>query len=616
MSNTASWHFPPRNGGIDYVQNPSSAHFVDNPIPKLVREILQNSVDAKERGIPEPVAVKFHDTYVDGNLVGALQLSEHMTACLERARAEKHTPAVVETYQDALAELDRDRIRCLCITDSGTTGLSGHKWSALVDQEGAVRKPGEAPGGSYGIGKNAVFNVSLLHTVFYSTNFVNGREGRVERMQGKATLMSHPNPNKPKESLQHIGFYRANESPLTTTQIPGFFRLDEPGTGVFILGFDPRSQDWLGEMTAAVIRNFFLAIHRKQLVVEIKSGSTTPIIISHETVDLLFREHANEDDSYSYYRAIRDTEPAVTKVIPKIGKLNVHVLMGCGPRRIAYVNGNGMLITDSREQAVNPIAPRGKSLWPDYGVVVSPATETGDAWIRNLEPPSHDTISLSKLNEVPRRKASKVFFTARKAIGTIIDKAAEIDRYGDLSNLNELAALFPDELDPRRRGNRALPVVDVPVRPASRPGTEIDPLGPDPDPPAPDPYPSPPTPDPEPKPHPKPRPPRPGPGPNPGSKRRRSLTSVRFIPTGRRQAIIAFTPTGDFDAEIPFSLVPQGGERDREEQVDFTEAQVVDGDHAVAIRDGQVVVRPGRQERIAIRVAASSPINDVAVRIG
>ena len=72
MSNIARWHFPPRNGGIDYVQNPSSAHFVDNPIPKLVREILQNSVDAKERGILEPVAVKFHDTFVDGNLVGAL----------------------------------------------------------------------------------------------------------------------------------------------------------------------------------------------------------------------------------------------------------------------------------------------------------------------------------------------------------------------------------------------------------------------------------------------------------------------------------------------------------------------------------------------------------------
>ena len=186
-----------------------------------------------------------------------------------------------------------------------------------------MRKQTDAPGGSYGIGKNAVFNVSLLHTVFYSTNFVNGREGRVERMQGKATLMSHPNPDKPSESLQHIGFYRSPDGhPLTATQIPGFFRLDEPGTGVFILGFDPRSQDWLSEMTAAVIRNFFLAIHRKELLVEIHSGDADPIIITHETIDYLFTEHAKDDDCYAYYKAIRDTNLTVTKHMPNIGKLN------------------------------------------------------------------------------------------------------------------------------------------------------------------------------------------------------------------------------------------------------------------------------------------------------
>ena len=217
---------------------------------------------------------------------------------------------------------------------------------------------------------------------------------------------------------------------------------------------------------------------------------------------------------------------------------------------------------------------------------------------------------------VARPEASRTFLAARKAISTIIDEAAEIDRYGDISNLEELAALFPDELDPTRRGNRALPVVDIPIRPSPRPGTEPDPPGPDPDPLLPDPYPSPPTPDPKPKPHPRPRPPRPGPGPNPSSTRPQSMTSVRFIPTGPRQAIIAFTPTGDLDGDIPFSLAPQGGERDREERVDLIGAQVVEGDHAVTVQGGQVVVRPSRQERIAIRVEASMPINNVAVKIG
>ena len=38
-----TWKFPSRNGGIDYVNDPSSAHFSDAPIAKLVRELIQNS---------------------------------------------------------------------------------------------------------------------------------------------------------------------------------------------------------------------------------------------------------------------------------------------------------------------------------------------------------------------------------------------------------------------------------------------------------------------------------------------------------------------------------------------------------------------------------------------
>ena len=238
MTSASLWQFPPRNGGIDYVQNPSSAHFRDNPIPKLVRETLQNSLDAKELGLGRPVVVRFEDTEIDGSLVGRQQLLEHMESCRRRAVDDGYG-TVANSYRSAVDALGQDRIRCLRVVDSGTTGLSGNKWNALVVQEGAVRKPGErAPGGSNGIGKNAVLNVSLLNTVFYSTHYVSSSAGRVEKLQGKATLMSHPDPRNENESLQHVGFYKRNNGgPLETTSIPEYFRLGEPGTGVFIMGF-------------------------------------------------------------------------------------------------------------------------------------------------------------------------------------------------------------------------------------------------------------------------------------------------------------------------------------------------------------------------------------------
>ena len=196
MTNNFKWQFPPRNGGVEYVQDPSSAHFSDSPIPKLVREVIQNSLDARQSGLDAPIAVKFADIWLDRKDIGAPQLYKHIVACLDKATAENHHKNIVSAYEKARDTLRAPRVRCLRITDANTTGLSGGNWDALVTQEGSVRKPDTgAPGGSYGIGKNAALNVSDIMTVFYSTQYVNGREGRVEKMQGKATLMAHPSPD-------------------------------------------------------------------------------------------------------------------------------------------------------------------------------------------------------------------------------------------------------------------------------------------------------------------------------------------------------------------------------------------------------------------------------------
>ena len=246
-----------RNGGIDYVSDPSSAHFSDAPIPKLVRELIQNSLDAKEDGLPGPVAVTFSETRVDRNIVGGAAFGRHLQSCLDRAH-EDNRPGIAEFYANALTVIGQRSIPCLKVQDAGTAGLNDARWKALVEQEGAVSKAGGAPGGSFGIGKNAILNVSDLQTVFYSTRLVEGRKGRVEKLQGKATLTGHPDPDGSGTDLQHIGFYsQEGTAPVMGTSIPKFFRLDESGTGVFIIGFNPHSSDWVNQVVTSVIENFF-----------------------------------------------------------------------------------------------------------------------------------------------------------------------------------------------------------------------------------------------------------------------------------------------------------------------------------------------------------------------
>ena len=213
------------------MQDSSSSHFNEAPIPNLVREVIQNSLDAKYDGLEEPVRVAFTEIYISKSLIGGSELEKHICACRDRAEAENRS-AIAESYQKALDILDQSQIRCLKIQDTGTTGLKDKLWDSLVTQEGAVNKTGSIAGGNYGIGKNAVLNVSDLNTVFYSTRYI-GRDsgskgrvrGRIDKLQGKATLMTHPDPNAPAEKLQHIGFYIDEDGePLTGARsIPKVF---------------------------------------------------------------------------------------------------------------------------------------------------------------------------------------------------------------------------------------------------------------------------------------------------------------------------------------------------------------------------------------------------------
>ena len=616
-----TWRFPARNGGIDYVNDPSSTHFSDAPISKLVRELIQNSLDAKHSGFATPVHVSFFETRVKRSLIGGAALQRHLKSCLNRAN-EDDRPDLAEVYNNALSVIKQHSIPCLKVQDRGTVGLNDARWQALVVQEGAVSKGGGAPGGSYGIGKNAIMNVSDLQTVFYSTRLVEGRKGRVEKLQGKATLTGHPDPNGSGKDLQHVGFYSLKgDGPIMGRDIPRFFRLEGTGTGVFIMGFNPHSSDWVNQVSTAVIENFFYAIHHGKLSVEVVARDEAPVRIDHQTIDYLFeRLKPINRNAIHYYRAIRDLdEDAVelTKRFSRLGRLRTYVIFKEGaPRRIAHINRNGMLITDSREQKVNPLAPRGRSLWPDFVGVVVPETDSGDLWLRKMENPSHDALSPGQLrNEDDRRAAEKQFKQARRALGEVIDRRAEIDRYGEESNLDELADILPDNDDVM--GDRALTTRVVEsqanrselVEVADEEDEEGGGAGEN---------------------H--------GDGSGSGGKgnhggggqgqdgdrplkhrnRRAVLRRVRHIPLSSSEAIIAFSPTSQPPREVRLSLTPAGTDRDPQgtRPVAIVEAsRIGGGNEPLPVDDGEIRFIPGSDDRVTIKVVAEGNLDQQAFRL-
>ena len=623
-----TWQFPPANGGVDYVNNPAASHFSDAPIPKLVREVIQNSIDAWDDRFDAPVTVKFSEIDVPSRDIGSAQLSKHLRACLQRAEDENRTP-LIEPYRRALKVSGKKNIPCLRIQDSGTTGLTHERWDALVTQEGAISKPSDLSGGSFGIGKNAVLNFSDLHGVVYSTRYVGrGRIGRVDLMQGKATLMSHPSPSETGERLQHIGFYaNADGSAIRGRRnVRESFLLDDIGTGVFILGFNPRSDDWVADVAIATAENFFYAIHSRRLRVEIHPKKGEPILLNVETLGGLFERFGDRSQKRCpyYYRALINAEPMTINELPGVEGLRVYLDFENGaPRRTAYVNRRGMLVSDSRETRVNPFAPRSRGFWADYAAVVVPITDKGDMWVRQMDNPSHDSVSPDQLPD-PKcaREATAALAVVRRSVRAVIDEISGAYNKLQSTNIDELSHALPDEVSADEWATRRLGVrqvvskhgvtvsdfdtipddsiveplivdttdatgvevgdyLDEPTKTEAQTAVQVGVTG----------------------------------------NRIPNLSDIRCIPVSQKEAVIAFNPPTPAQERIELTLFPAGADklvgskRLLPQNLSVIEASSISS-CSVEVIEGRLVCEPAGYTRVYLRVITAEPIHNKAVMLG
>ena len=430
---------------------------------KFVREILQNSTDAHDHNAG-PVEVTFAEAEYPTTDFGAVELRLHMEAASMAASEEKQ-PKLADQYQKAYEMLRHPTIRCLNISDRNTTGLSGDKWDALLIKAGAIRKDGPAPGGGNGVGKNAVFNVSATKTAFYYTCYQNGtgrRRHRMEKWMGKSMLTAHTIGG---EMLQHIGFYRhENLSPIEGSEIPDAFRMKAPpgqpntppnGTTITVVGFEPRDTDWPEEIAKSTAANFFYSIHHGKLVVTIIDAGGNEIRVDRNTLKTIFARHDREPDqdnpfsrAHSYYKVIQSQESPESVVLPEPieGEVSVQIHLEGGPSRTAYVNRNGMFITDSREVSKNPFHIRTPQYCPPYANVVTPSNDQTHDFIRVLEPPAHDEIQPNSIDDVAeQRKVKRSFQKGRQRLIELINTRIEQELQDTNLNLHELAGILGDD---------------------------------------------------------------------------------------------------------------------------------------------------------------------------
>ena len=296
LERNCKWYFGPQDDvNVKGPNNPSMITFKDEDFHSLVRESIQNSLDAVDDS-SQPVEVSFAVRSFDGmEYPSFFELKTHIEGCLKKFPVQG-----APLYEPMLEYFDDDRfkqqINFLRIVDSNTIGMhydanDGNSRFYKFIAEGVAQDQAGA-GGAFGFGKNAFWSLSPINTVFVSSQTKNDEV----HFAGIAKLCTHIVDGN---ELVSYGKYTSNGHAVLSNKedIPETFLPKGIGTSVFVLGINNIDEDAL---IKAVLRNFWMAIYKNKLVVKVEQK-----VINAEKLDELMsyyfsEENNNQKENYEY----------------------------------------------------------------------------------------------------------------------------------------------------------------------------------------------------------------------------------------------------------------------------------------------------------------------------
>ena len=436
-----NWQFPqnstdapigPRNSGIE--------NYTGNRSNSLVREIIQNSLDARLPTASGPARVTFRVEELDTADFSGAQLKTAIQACVDALKSKDEPYRKV--FRNAARQLEAARIPSLIITDSNTKGVVDNgeddsPWAALTRGSGESVKDGNDASGSKGIGKAAAFAATDLRTVLYTTTF--RRNGHLEsRFIGRAILSGHKDESG--EKVTSEGFLGAPDfKSLANGSVPAAYQLDEPGLCLRIPGY-PAQPEWQNEVIKTSIANFFHAIVQGNLEVAAESQVVTAANIDDYLHLLDYREQC-------FVQTSRNA-PGNPCEIEGIGKVNLRIERHDSPERqvrdIALVRDAGMMITNSRSK-MGPARITIPRHWHHFTAIVECLSDPElSSAVRDSESPKHDELDIDRIpNAEDRPAARKALRELGRWMEKVIKEKAEPTSSLEPVNAAEAASMLP-----------------------------------------------------------------------------------------------------------------------------------------------------------------------------
>jgi len=456
------WQFPHNSGGQSQgFRDGAIDTFSGHRLSGLVREVIQNSLDAHDDNAGGPVTVNFSLKSVPkSDLADLDQLALHIDKCSEIA--ELHKTDDIREFHDHARDMIRHKknIPVLAISDYNTYGLTGPiddqygAWFALTKGTGITQKLGSGSLGSYGHGSKAPFAMSSIRTVYYLSKTFNDNNDEEVRFQGKSILQSHKHPDDG-EITQGVGYYGAKNKlgPLLNGDVPGWATsLREScsnGRGTTILiPFTRFRDDLFPETKITVVANFYYAIKLNRLKVVV-DGET----INSDNIDDIFhwceqalpveKDEIDVDHTESCFESIRtiiSSDHIGSNEIAGFGRVDWFLRLGddVGHRAVAISRESGMLITRSA-----PNFQRFPSIKP-FDMFVFVNAGDGSSTLKRLENPAHDNFEFDRVVDADDVKIIRRKYKAFvKKVREILKNYATVES-DDEVKLSELSQLMFD----------------------------------------------------------------------------------------------------------------------------------------------------------------------------
>ena len=392
------------------------SHFTDNREINLIRESIQNSLDARAGDLPVRVDCDLQEMPL--REFGGAELRQIFGWAIDSPHNDEKGRGQFDNGK-RLLDYER-RVTTLCIKDGNTTGArdvprpggAPSQWESLTKGSGLPAKEQKDAAGSFGIGKHSAFAVTDLRTVLYSTAWRDS-ERLNRRFIGKAILVSHiDGDGHHRRGTGYLSTGESNAPPFKDNDVPHHFGLTEQGTAIYIPGYRlPANQGrpaWQRARMADAINNYFHAIVRGNLVVSVNGDEVNADNISEKYNALGSDEKSPRTVNFIH---VSQSDPVATEHFDGIGQVNLRIQVydnqKMKSREIALVRDSGMMITNRPADMAMRRLRSIPSLWRGFTAIIECISGGQSSYIRESESPKHDRLSADYIDDSDHKRAAR-----------------------------------------------------------------------------------------------------------------------------------------------------------------------------------------------------------------